>query len=345
MKKAMIAMSGGVDSSVAAILTKNSGYECAGVMMRFSACPKDESADAARIAESLGIPFYLLDLSDAFESRVIDKFISDYENGLTPNPCIECNKHLKFEELFLKSRELGYDTLVTGHYARIHYDESRGRYLLKKGLFTPKDQSYVLYNMTQAQLSRTLFPLGELSKEQTRMIAEENGFVNSDKPDSQDICFIPDGDYVSFIKSRTKKEYPSGNFVDTDGNVLGRHRGIIGYTIGQRRGLGLALPSPMYVMKKDVNTNTVILCHPDDLFKRTIFVEGLNWIAFEEPPRSFRAMARIRYNQKETPCLVTIEDRDVVRVDFDDPQRAPTPGQAVVFYDADTVLGGGTLLE
>ena len=345
MKKAVIAMSGGVDSSVAALLTINKGYECAGVMMRFDACPKDDSADALRIAEALGMPFHLLDLSKEFEEKVIAKFISEYERGATPNPCIECNKHLKFEEIFNRCRDLGYDTLVTGHYARIVYDEASDRYLLKKGVYEPKDQSYVLYNMTQEQLSRTLFPIGELTKEETRHIAEKNGFVNSDKPDSQDICFIPDGDYASFIKNYTKKEYAPGNFVDRMGKVLGKHKGIINYTVGQRKGLGLALPAPMYVLEKDTKNNSVVLGFNDDLMKSSVTVTDLNWIAFKEPPESVRAEAKIRYNQKATPVTVFLRPDGRAVIEFDTPQRAPTPGQAAVFYDGDTVLGGGTILE
>ena len=338
-------MSGGVDSSVAALLTKNKGYECGGVMMRFSACPKDDSADARHIAEALGMPFHLLDLSREFEEKVISKFISEYERGATPNPCIECNKHLKFEEIFNRCRALGYDTLVTGHYARIVYDENRGRYLLKKGVYEGKDQSYVLYNMTQEQLSRTLFPIGELTKEETRRIAEENGFINSDKPDSQDICFIPDGDYAAFIKNYTKKEYAPGNFIDRAGNVLGKHKGIINYTVGQRKGLGLALPAPMYVLEKDTAQNAVVLGFNNDLFKSTVTVTDINWIAFEDAPESFRAEAKIRYNQKATPVTVRVTKGGNAVIEFDTPQRAPTPGQAAVFYDGDTVLGGGTILE
>lgn len=345
MKKAIIAMSGGVDSSVAALLTKEKGYTCGGVIMKFSACPKDDSEDAKRIAAELGMPFHIFDLSAEFEELVIDKFISEYERGATPNPCVECNRHLKFEELFKRCQPLGYDTLVTGHYARITKDASTGRYSLRKGIFTPKDQSYVLYNMTQEQLSRTLFPMGELTKEETREIAQRNGFINSHKPDSQDICFIPDKDYVAFIKSRTKKEYAHGDFVDTSGKILGRHKGIINYTVGQRRGLGLALPAPLYVKQKNVEDNTVVLCPNDELFRRSITIRGINWIDSDKIPECFRASARIRYNQRETPCSARLVDEDCLVVEFDEPQRAPTVGQAVVFYDGDTVLGGGTLEE
>ena len=343
MKKAIIAMSGGVDSSVAALLTKNAGYTCGGVMMRFSICPRDDSDDARAVAERLGMPFHLFDLSEDFEDKVVKKFISEYERGATPNPCIECNRHLKFEELFRRAMPLGYDTLVTGHYARIKYDEGSGRYLLKKGVFTPKDQSYVLYNMTQTQLARTLFPIGELTKEETRHIAEANGFITSSKPDSQDICFIPDGDYASFIESYTGKKYAPGDFTDTDGRVLGTHKGIINYTVGQRKGLGLALPAPMYVVEKDMKENRVVLGFSEDLFKKSIKVNDLNWIAFETPKESFRALVKIRYNQKETPCTVHPLSENEVTVEFDAPQRAPAKGQSAVFYDGDTVLGGGII--
>ncbi len=342
MKKAIVAMSGGVDSSVAALLTIKKGYDCAGIMMKTSPCAPDESGDARKVAAMLGMDFHYFDLSAEFENTVIRNFISEYERGATPNPCVVCNKHLKFEALFKKAQPLGFDTLVTGHYARIEKDPS-GRYLLKKGVFAPKDQSYVLYNMTQEQLRRTLFPIGELTKEETRQIALESGFITSDKPDSQDICFIPDGDYAAFIKNYTKKEYPEGYFKDTRGNILGRHKGIINYTVGQRRGLGLALPEPLYVMRKDTADNFVILCKNEELFHRSVIVKDINWIAFDKAPESFRALAKIRYNQKETPATIRLLEDNTARVEFDEPQRAPAAGQSAVFYDGDTVLGGGIL--
>lgn len=271
MKKAVIAMSGGVDSSVAALLTKQKGYDCIGATMKLhsgtdfysekACCTADDAEDARSVAVSLGIPFYVLDFTADFDREVIKKFISSYESGATPNPCIECNNHLKFERLLDKMSELGFDYIVTGHYARIEFDEQKNRYILKKALDLTKDQSYVLYGLNQNQLSHILFPLGSLTKTETRKIAEENGFINANKHESQDICFVPDGDYVSFIKNYTKKEYPCGNFVDLKGNVLGEHKGIIKYTVGQRRGLGLALPRPMYVCKKDVEKNEVVLCY------------------------------------------------------------------------------------
>ncbi|MBQ6380219.1 MAG: tRNA 2-thiouridine(34) synthase MnmA [Clostridia bacterium] len=355
MKKAIIAMSGGVDSSVAALLTLQSGFECIGATMKLyestdfstqkSCCTADDAADARAVASKLGMPFYVFNFTDTFRKEVIERFVHSYESGATPNPCIECNKHLKFERLFDKMHELGFDYVVTGHYARIEKDETCGRYLLKKAKDLSKDQSYVLYNLTQSQLSHILFPLGGLEKTQTRSIAEKNGFINAKKHESQDICFIPDGDYAAFIERFTNKEYPHGHFVNTAGDILGEHKGIIRYTVGQRKGLGLALPKPMYVCKKDVQNNEVVLCYKEDLSCKEVFANELNWISVPDITEPMHVKARLRYNQKEQPATVYRVNEDTIKVVFDTPVGTPAAkGQALVLYDGDIVVGGGTII-
>ncbi len=355
-KKAIIAMSGGVDSSVAALLTKEQGLECMGITMRLysnedvfidtskTCCSLDDVEDARGVANRLDIPYYVFNFSDAFNEQVIDRFVNAYENGFTPNPCIDCNRYIKWKKLFQRMKELDYDYVVTGHYARIDYDSESGMYLLKKGVDESKDQSYVLYNMTQEQLSHTLLPIGALSKPEVREIAEENGFINAEKPDSQDICFIPDGDYAEFIEKRTGKTYEKGNFVDKDGNILGEHKGLIRYTIGQRKGLGLALKKPGYVCRKCYDTNTVIIGDNEDLFTKRLIADDFNWI-LGEPENAIKIKAKTRYKHKEQPATATPLGNGKVEVVFDEPQRAITEGQAVVLYDGDTVLGGGTITE
>ena len=349
MKKAIIAMSGGVDSSVAAHLTIEKGYECIGATMKLYAgreestcCSEKDIKDAKTISNRLGMEHFVYNFTDDFDEKVIKKFINAYEIGATPNPCIECNRYLKFEKLMGKMYELSYDYVVTGHYARI--EKCGGRYLLKKALDETKDQSYVLYSLSQDQLSHTLFPLGELKKEDARKIAEENGFINAKKKDSQDICFVPDGDYAKFIEEYSGKSYPDGDFVDQEGNVLGRHKGIIRYTVGQRKGLGLSLPAPMYVMKKDTEKNQVVLCSNEELFSSSLYAENFNWIAYDNPTEKIRVKAKIRYNQKEEDATVTPLDGGRVFVEFDKPQRAVAKGQAVVLYDGEIVVGGGTII-
>ena len=353
--KALIAMSGGVDSSVAAYLTMKSGYDCTGVTLKLydsedtdelrekTCCSLDDVEDARSVCRHLGIPYFVRNFKESFRENVIERFISAYENGATPNPCIDCNRYIKFEKLMLHARELGMDKLVTGHYARVEYDEERGRYILKKAIDLSKDQSYVLYSLTQEQLSMLYLPLGELTKTETRAIAEQNGFVNAAKRDSQDICFVPDGKYAEFIERRTGKSYPSGDFVDEEGNVLGEHKGIIRYTIGQRKGLGLALPHPMYVKEKNLEENKVILCENEALFSKELTATDVNLISTDRIEGKMRVSARVRYNQKEQPATVTQPDGDRIRVVFDEPQRAVCKGQAVVLYDGDTVVGGGVI--
>lgn len=351
MKKAIVAMSGGVDSSVAALFMKEQGYECIGATMKLydnedigvdrekTCCSLDDIEDARAVAYKLGMPYYVFNFKDEFEHKVIDKFISTYEAGGTPNPCIDCNRYLKFEKLMKRMEELQYDCVVTGHYADIEY--VNGRYMLKKGKDLSKDQSYVLYSLTQYQLEHTVFPLGKYSKDEIREVAEKNGFINAKKRDSQDICFVPDGDYSKFIEQYKGKTYPSGNFVDKQGNVLGKHNGLIRYTIGQRKGLNIALGHPVYVISKDIESNTVVLGSNDDLNKKSLVARDFNWIA-QKPDEKISCCAKTRYNMREVPCVAYCND-DKVIVEFDEPVRAITPGQAVVLYDGDYVLGGGTI--
>lgn len=354
-KTALIAMSGGVDSSVAAYIMVSQGYECMGTTMRLyrnediglsnfhTCCSQRDIDDASEVAFQLDIPYEVLDFTFDFKERIIGKFISTYEAGGTPNPCIDCNRYMKFNKLldFAKSKGLYY--VVTGHYARI--EEKDGRFLLKKALDASKDQSYVLYSMTQEQLKHTLFPLGSLNKSETRRIAEQQGFVNSKKPDSQDICFVPDGDYTKFMEQYTGKHYPEGDFLYSDGRVVGKHKGAVRYTIGQRKGLGLSMGEPVYVYEKDMENNTVSVGSEALLFKKGLIADDMNWIAFDELTESLRVKAKTRYSQTEQWATVSPLDNGKVRVEFDEPQRAITAGQAVVIYDGDTVLGGGTITE
>ena len=351
--KALIAMSGGVDSAVAAYLTQGSGFTCAGAIMRLhhkddhngSCGSADDVEDARSVAQRLNIPFSVFEFTAEFRENVMDKFVRCYECGLTPNPCIDCNRHLKFERFLQAARELDCDYIVTGHYARIEKDETTGRYLLKKALHGDKDQSYVLYSLTQDQLSHTLFPLGSMEKAQVRQIAQDQGFLNARKKDSQDICFVPDGDYMAFMERYTKKTYPAGNFLDLTGKVVGTHRGAVGYTLGQRKGLGLAMGAPVYVCSKDMENNTVTVGPNEALFSRKLRANDWNWFPVPELTEPIRVLAKTRYRQTEQPATVYPEENGFARVEFDEPQRAITPGQAVVLYDGDTVIGGGTITE
>lgn len=356
-KKALIAMSGGVDSSVAAAMMQEQGYDCIGVTMKLheseeevrrekACCTQEDAEDARQVAYSLGMKFYVFNYTREFSAQVIDRFVDAYEKGYTPNPCIDCNRYMKFARLYEQGRLLGYDTIATGHYARVEQDAATGKWKLKKARFLPKDQSYVLYFLTQEQLAHTRFPLGEVeSKEAARQYAETHGFYNARKHDSQDICFVEDGKYADFIRQRTGRDYAAGDFVDTAGQVLGRHKGLIGYTVGQRKGLGLALPAPLYVLEKDMAKNRVVLAPETALYSAALLAEDVNWISGETPAAPVRAAARTRYSAREAAAtLVPLEDNRV-RVVFDQPQRAITPGQAVVFYAGDEVLGGGTIVR
>ena len=353
--KALIAMSGGVDSSVAAQMMASRGYECVGCTMRLyendvvgmdlmdTCCSYENTQDARSVTEKIGIPYHIVHYENLFRQEVIEPFIDEYLHGRTPNPCIECNRLLKFQHLYEKMQALGCDLLVTGHYARVRFDEESGRYQLLKALDLAKDQSYVLYVLTQEQLAHVQFPLGEQDKHKTREIASESGFQNAGKHDSQDICFVPDGDYAGFIERYSGKTCPAGDFVDADGNVLGRHKGIIHYTLGQRRGLGLPAANRLYVTGIDPESNTVTIGSNDDLMKTTLYARKVNLIAMDRIETPLRCSAKIRYRHKEQPCTVTQPEEDLLKVVFDEPQRAITPGQSVVLYDGDVVLGGGVI--
>ncbi len=346
-KTALIAMSGGVDSSAAAYLVQQAGYECMGGIMRLFDKDGGEAAqdiaDARQVAQRLGIPFHVFPLQAEFRERVMDDFVSCYQQGLTPNPCIQCNRYLKFDAFLQKALELGCSHIATGHYARIRRDEASGRYLLYKAADSRKDQSYVLYGLTQHQLAHTLLPLGELTKEDARKIAEEQGFVSARKKDSQDICFVPDGDYVSFIRRHTGENFPAGSFLDLSGRVVGSHQGAIAYTLGQRKGLGLAMGAPVYVCHKNMADNTVTVGPNEALYRSTLLANDVNWIAFDKLTQPLPVTAKARYRHTEQPATVYPAAGGCIKIVFDEPQRALTPGQAVVLYNGDLVLGGGTI--
>ena len=352
-KKALVAMSGGVDSSVAAFLAKQAGFSCCGATLRLvdSAWlppekePAADATDARSIAQRLGMDFILLDAVDVFCDQVVTPFIDCYECGGTPNPCIYCNKQLKFGYLLEKSLSLGCQTLVTGHYARVLRDSDTGRFLLYKATDLSKDQSYFLSCLGQRELSHVYFPLGELTKEQVRAIAQEQGFVNARKKDSQDICFIPDGDYKAFMEHFTGKQYPAGNYLDLSGNIVGQHAGAVGYTRGQRKGLGLAMGAPVYVCSKDMAANTVTVGPDEALYSTTLLADGWNWYPFPALTQPIRVNAKVRYRHTPQPATVYPEVDGYAKVVFDEPQRAITAGQAVVLYDGDMVIGGGTIQQ
>ncbi|MCI8589979.1 MAG: tRNA 2-thiouridine(34) synthase MnmA [Clostridiales bacterium] len=347
-KNVMIAMSGGVDSSVACLLLLEQGYACVGATMHLFSKEKlfsgeDSTAeDAQAVAERLSVPWQLCCLEKEFDEHVLAPFAACYEAGGTPNPCVFCNQYLKFGALIDHGLAMGCDYIATGHYARI--EQKNGRYLLKKAADLSKDQSYVLYTLTQRQLAHVLLPLGELTKEKVRTLALAHGFGNAGKKDSQDICFVPDGDYAAAIARYTGKQYPAGDFVDRTGKKLGRHKGFIRYTIGQRKGLGLSLSEPMYVCEKRPETNEVVLGRNDELFSSSLDAVRVNWIAFDPPEHPVKAAAKIRYNQVESPATITVTGEGQAHVVFDEPQRAIASGQSVVFYDGDYVLGGGIIV-
>ena len=346
--KALIAMSGGVDSSVAAFRMREAGYDCVGCMMRLYAgeaadggcCSLDDAEDARAVARRLGIPFYVFNYTDAFRREVMEPFADAYRRGRTPNPCIECNRALKFGRLLLRARELGCERIATGHYARVERDGARA--LLRAAADAAKDQSYVLYTMTQEQLLHTVFPLGEMTKEETRAAAAACGFVNAEKPDSQDICFVPDGDYAAAVERILGTRFPEGDFVSPAGTVLGRHRGVIRYTVGQRRGLGVPAASRLYVCRIDPEANTVTLGEESDLLCEAAWTETPHWIAGEAPAFPLFCRVRLRYHARPLEAAVR-RDGDGLRIEFAAPQRAPAPGQAAVFYDGEYVLGGAVL--
>ena len=338
-------MSGGVDSSVAALLMLRRGFDCVGCTMVLweddsGCCSADDVEDARYAATRLGIPHYAFNLKDDFSREVVDPFLAEYLAGRTPNPCIRCNRQMKFKKLLERADMLGCSRIVTGHYVRT--EERDGRIALLRGLDEAKDQSYVLYFLGQEELRRAAFPLGTLTKPEVRAIAEENGFLNARKPDSQDICFVPDGDYARFIEERLGRPAEPGDFVDRDGRVLGRHRGIIRYTLGQHRGLGLSLPEAMYVCAIDPEKNRVVLGRREELYTREVSARDFSWVSGERPGKTFRCAAKLRYAHKMQPAWAEAEG-DRVLLTFDEPQRAATPGQAAVLYSGDEVLGGGTI--
>ncbi len=352
--RALIAMSGGVDSSMAAKLMLDRGYSCIGCTMqlydhdlgedpqnRKTCCSLTDIDDARRVCGRIGIPHQIVNYKEEFREKIMEHFVAQYEQGLTPNPCIDCNNLMKFGLLFRKADELDCRYIVTGHYARI--EEKNGIFHLKKALDPAKDQSYFLYGIPQERMKRILFPLGEYTKEEIRSLADGAGFVNAAKHDSQDICFVPDGDYASMIRTFRGHDYPEGDFTDREGRILGRHKGIIGYTIGQRRGLGISAEAPYYVCDICPENNTVILGSNDDLFHRELTVSGLNWITGTPAQREFRCKVRIRYRHAEQDAVVSILSEDRIKVTFDEPQRAITKGQSAVLYDEDEVLGGGII--
>lgn len=354
MAKVMVGMSGGVDSSVAAKLLIDSGYDVTGVTLKLfdggdisedfrTCCSLSDVEDARSVCYRLGIDHFVFNFKEAFRKKVINQFTESYLNGKTPNPCIECNRHIKFDKMLRRAEELGFDYIATGHYAERVYDYKTNRYILKRPKDRSKDQTYVLYGLTQYQLSKTLFPLGEYEKSDIRRIAEAAGLINSRKPDSQDICFVPDGDYASFIKKNTGAEIKEGNFISADGDVIGRHKGIINYTIGQRRGIGISIGKPAYVTDKNALENTVTIGDESNLYKSEITAYDVNLISLDSISDEMRVTAKVRYSRNEQAAVVIPSVNGEVLVKFDEPQRAPASGQAVVFYDGDVVIGGGTI--
>lgn len=357
-KKVVVGMSGGVDSTVAVKVLLDQGYEVIGVTMKLwddesenyimeegGCCSLSSVEDARRVASEMGVPFYVSNMKKEFKDKVIDYFIDEYKKGKTPNPCIACNKYMKFDDLLNLAKKLGAYYVATGHYAKRYYDEDLGRYILERSKSDRKDQTYALYNITQEQLKHTLFPLGDFeSKEDVRKVAEELDLVIANKPDSQEICFIPDDDYPRFLEENMDGKAKSGNFVDTKGKVLGRHKGIIYYTIGQRKGLGITFGKPMYVVEIKASTNEVVLGDNKEVFSSGLIAEDFNGILIDSFDGEYKCKAKIRYSAKEADCTVTPLNDGKIKVTFEDMQRAITPGQSVVMYKDNKVVGGAIIV-
>ena len=356
-EKVVVGLSGGVDSSVAAWLLKEQGYDVIGVTMQIwqdeepeeieengGCCGLSAVDDARRVAEYLDIPYYVMNFKKEFRDCVIRYFVDEYKEARTPNPCIACNRYVKWESLLKRSLDIGAEYIATGHYARVT-KLPNGRYTLKKSATDAKDQTYALYNLTQHQLSHTLMPVGQYTKDEIREFAQKLNLPVANKPDSQDICFVPDGDYASVVERETGEQAVPGNFVDLDGNVLGQHKGIIHYTIGQRKGLGIALGKPAFVVDIKKETNEVVLGSNDDVFAPALLANRVNFMSIEKLDGPVEVFAKIRYNHRGAPCTIEMAGEDLVKVTFKEPQRAITPGQAVVFYEDDYVVGGATILE
>lgn len=355
-KKVVVGMSGGVDSSVAAWLLQEQGYEVIGVTMQIwqdedslqteengGCCGLSAVEDARRVAAKLGIPYYVMNFKRDFKEKVINYFMEEYLHGRTPNPCIACNRYVKWESLLKRSLDIGADFIATGHYAQVE-QLSNGRFAVRRSVTAQKDQTYALYNLTQEQLSHTLMPVGAYTKGQIRTFAEKLGLLVADKPDSQEICFVPDKDYARFIEENAHVKIPEGNFVWTDGTVIGKHKGIIHYTVGQRRRLGLSMGRPVVVTGIRPDSNEVVIGEEKEVFSQTLHACRLNWMAIERPVGEMRFLAKIRYAHEGAMCTVHMTGTDEAECIFDEPVRAVTPGQAVVFYDGDYVAGGGTIL-